>query len=451
VRRRIFVNYRRDDSAAHALNVAQYLEGAFGKRNVFLDIDRMRAGQSFPAVLRERLKASKVMLVMIGPNWLDLRDEKGQRRLNDPADWVRLEIVTALQSGVVLIPVLVGGASLPRKADLPPDLQPIVDQHAVIITTNGFRNEMAGLAKDIRALLWRRSWGLIGSAASVSMALIIGVWAVAYRQGEPIWMPWLSVSTNEGSQRAGTARDAKTVAKDAAPAEATLAANKASGEQEQREIAARVVAARKTVEDAARARENQEAEVKRKEDLEARALAAEQRLVAAVEKAREEAKRAEAERPQPNLTPRVATPSVSIMPVGPKQAIPVTTEVRDIAAKTRLIGKRRFSLHWISWDYFGTVQATEQNGLIRLNGEQRSRTSTDFIQIEGVVTTIQASNFKFLGKITQQVTHLNGGKTCTLDGLMTFAITQNRKYWRLQEPEMDACDDTATSYVDIFF
>src|SRR5262245_58499099 len=112
---RIFVNYRRDDSASHALNVAQYLEATFANRNVFLDIDRMRAGQSFPNVLRERLSVSKVMLAVIGPNWLDLRNEQGQRRLDDPSDWVRLEIAAALKSGKIVVPVLVGGARLPRK------------------------------------------------------------------------------------------------------------------------------------------------------------------------------------------------------------------------------------------------------------------------------------------------------------------------------------------------
>ena len=63
---KIFVNYRRDDSAAHALNVAQYLEREFGSRNVFIDVDRMKAGQKFPAVLVERLTASRVMVAVIG-------------------------------------------------------------------------------------------------------------------------------------------------------------------------------------------------------------------------------------------------------------------------------------------------------------------------------------------------------------------------------------------------
>lgn len=71
---KIFVNYRRDDSAAHALGVAQYLEGRFGAKNVFIDIDRIRAGESFPKVLAEKLAKCKVLVAVIGPSWLTLAD-----------------------------------------------------------------------------------------------------------------------------------------------------------------------------------------------------------------------------------------------------------------------------------------------------------------------------------------------------------------------------------------
>lgn len=107
---KIFVNYRRDDSASQALNVAQYLEREFGSANVFLDIDRLRAGQKFPQVLEERLTQSRVMLAVIGPSWLTVSNEAGERRLDDPEDWVRLEISRALARGIPVIPVLVGGA-----------------------------------------------------------------------------------------------------------------------------------------------------------------------------------------------------------------------------------------------------------------------------------------------------------------------------------------------------
>ena len=72
---KIFISYRREDAAATALSISQYLENQFGRRNVFIDVD-MRAGAKFPTVLEERLAECKVMLVLIGPGWLNARDDQ---------------------------------------------------------------------------------------------------------------------------------------------------------------------------------------------------------------------------------------------------------------------------------------------------------------------------------------------------------------------------------------
>lgn len=261
--KRIFVNYRRDDSASHALNLAQYLEATFGRRNVFLDIDRMRAGQSFPTVLKERLQASKVMLAVIGPQWLELRNDQGQRRIVDAADWVRLEIATALQSGVVVIPVLVGGAGLPRKADLPPDLQTLVDQHAVTITTNGFRNEMAGLVRDIRAIPGPKPWGTISGVTAAGLALALGGWALAYQQGVPVWVPWQPQERVDPKAEETRRVAAAAEAKDAADAEVKLAVEqKARSDVEAR--------AKQLADVAEKVRLEQETALKKTEDARAR-------------------------------------------------------------------------------------------------------------------------------------------------------------------------------------
>src|SRR5262245_35868522 len=95
-----------------------------------------------------------------------------------------------------------------------------------------------------------------------------------------------------------------------------------------------------------------------------------------------------------------------------RQAPPAKSEVRDARAKARLLGKHRLSLQWISWDYFGTVAVTEVNGLIKLSGEQKSRSNSDFVRIEGIVTTIDAGTFTFLGTITQRIGELNAGQPC---------------------------------------
>jgi hypothetical protein len=114
------------------------------------------------------------MLAIIGPNWLDAQDADGQRRLDDPDDWVRLEIVRALARKITIIPLTVGGAVLPKKNELPEEMRPLLDRHAVAITTNGFRSEMAGLLKDIQAIRGPPSWWpRIG--AGLATVTLIGV------------------------------------------------------------------------------------------------------------------------------------------------------------------------------------------------------------------------------------------------------------------------------------
>jgi hypothetical protein len=127
------------------------------------------------------------------------------------------------------------------------------------------------------------------------------------------------------------------------------------------------------------------------------------------------------------------------------------TVIRDQKARQMLLGRHKMSLQWISWDYFGSATVTNRGGVYYLKGEQkgRGRSSTDFVRIDGIVTSIDAKEFGFDGTITMQISHINGGKPCERKGAMTFRITGKRKYWRLME--MDNPCDEATDYVDIFF
>lgn len=161
---KIFISYRREDTAATALGIGQYLERTFGHKNVFIDID-MRAGIKFPTVLGQRLAACRVMLVLIGPGWLNALDGRGGRRLDDPDDWVRLEISQALKRNIVVIPVLVDGTQLPARDALPDDIRGLLDHQAVSVTVPGFRNEMSGLVRDLRAISRPRQWKRYGSIA----------------------------------------------------------------------------------------------------------------------------------------------------------------------------------------------------------------------------------------------------------------------------------------------
>lgn len=116
-----------------------------------------------------------------------------------------------------------------------------------------------------------------------------------------------------------------------------------------------------------------------------------------------------------------------------------------------LLGKHMLSLQWVSWDYFGIATVTNRRGEYLLKGEQKGRgeQATDFVTIDGVITAIEAKEFKFSGTIVTQVSHINGGDPCTREGEFTFKITGKRKYWRLQQ--MDNPCDPVTDYVDIYF
>ena len=125
------------------------------------------------------------------------------------------------------------------------------------------------------------------------------------------------------------------------------------------------------------------------------------------------------------------------------------TIVSDVNAKAMLLGRHKLSLQWISWDYFGQANVTNKNGVLYLKGEQKQRGGTDYVKIDGVITSVSAKEFKFDGIITTKISHIADGEPCERTGEMTFRITGKRKYWRLQE--MDNPCDGVTDYVDIYF
>lgn len=129
----IFISYRRADSASEAGRIYDRLAEHYGRERVFKDVDSIPAGANFPEYIAESIRASDIALVVIGPRWFDASAGWGRRRLDDPADFVRVEIETALRLGVPVIPILIGGASLSPARHLPESLRPLLRQNGLAV------------------------------------------------------------------------------------------------------------------------------------------------------------------------------------------------------------------------------------------------------------------------------------------------------------------------------
>lgn len=138
----IFINYRRDDSAAYAGRIYDRLAKHFGHENCFMDIDHIAPGEDFIQVIQEKLSAVQVAAVLIGKQWLNIKDDDGQRRLDNPDDIVRLEIATLLARKIRVIPVLVGGANIPDASQLPESLVPLAGRNAYEISDVRFNTDV---------------------------------------------------------------------------------------------------------------------------------------------------------------------------------------------------------------------------------------------------------------------------------------------------------------------
>jgi hypothetical protein len=132
-RSRIFISYRREDSAGHVLALIPQLRQRFGTRRIFKDTDNIAPGQDFLNVIQRELETCAVLVAVIGRDWLTVQDPRLKcRRLDAANDFLRLEVATALKDEhILVIPALVGRATMPAADDLPPDLQALARRHAV--------------------------------------------------------------------------------------------------------------------------------------------------------------------------------------------------------------------------------------------------------------------------------------------------------------------------------
>ena len=118
----IFISYRRSGASAVTYRLVDELKRTFGEQPIFLDVESIEPGLPFSESIQKALAKCTIVLVIIGPKWLSMSNESGERRIDDPDDWIRQEVRMALASKVRIIPVLVQGCQMPEKHELPTDM-----------------------------------------------------------------------------------------------------------------------------------------------------------------------------------------------------------------------------------------------------------------------------------------------------------------------------------------
>jgi pterin-4a-carbinolamine dehydratase len=146
----IFINYRREDSSPAARSLRESLMQAFGD-SVFMDVDEIRVGDTWPMTLDNALNSASVLLVVIGPKWLHTQDADGRRRLDVSDDWVRTEIERSFRKEIPVIPVLVLRGAMPRREALPPSIEALAGQQYIELRETHWKQDLAPLISRLES------------------------------------------------------------------------------------------------------------------------------------------------------------------------------------------------------------------------------------------------------------------------------------------------------------
>lgn len=180
----IFINYRRSDSRGTTFALREKLLKHFKENELFLDIEGLGGGEDFVNALAKTVSLADVMVVIIGPQWLDARDAEGNPRLHQPDDFVRIEIASAIAQEKKILPVLLEGAQMPSAEDLPNDMKDLSRRNAVELRLNRIEDDAREIAKTLKELVPDKNVSqkkMVRTAAgAAAAALICGTLAGPY-------------------------------------------------------------------------------------------------------------------------------------------------------------------------------------------------------------------------------------------------------------------------------
>ena len=149
----LFISYRRDDSGGHVGRLYDAMSVRFGAKRLFFDIDHIAPGQDFVKVIDDAVTRCAVILVVIGKRWVG-PGKRGVRRIDDPGDFVRLEVAAGLKrEGLLVIPVLVAGGQMPSPAELPDDLKDFSRRNAFELSDLRWKDDVARLIGQLETAM----------------------------------------------------------------------------------------------------------------------------------------------------------------------------------------------------------------------------------------------------------------------------------------------------------
>ena len=199
---KIFISYRHDDSADVTGRLYDRLTQRFGRDSVIRDLDSIPLGVDFREFLTSAVEKCRVFLAVIGERWLGVQDESGRRRLDNPDDFVRIEIEAALRREIPVIPVLVQGSHIPDREQLPPSLTGLVYATASRRGTIRTRQGRASADRSLKRVLGTGVGRGAGSPRQTPQPLLpraSPVWAAE----EGMYAARVRAATSAAARRAG--------------------------------------------------------------------------------------------------------------------------------------------------------------------------------------------------------------------------------------------------------
>jgi tetratricopeptide (TPR) repeat protein len=184
---KVFLNYRRNDSSGYVGRLTERLHARFGSDAVFRDLDSIAVGRDFRVAIQEAIAVCDAVVAVIGRHWLDAVGRDGTRRLDDPDDSVRVELATALEREVLLIPVLVDGATMPAAVDLPPPLAPLAYRNALEISEIRWEYDVSRLINVLDPFSAATLSGAVSGVASIAAGGDTSIGQGAVQTAERPW------------------------------------------------------------------------------------------------------------------------------------------------------------------------------------------------------------------------------------------------------------------------